>query len=201
MNDLKRNRPRQYLLEALVFFSQKKKLRSPSKMMIYKVIAEFDFRHFQETGFTVTDQKYEAFQWGPVPQPFHNEITLKNTIKLPDDFRDSLSIVDTDFENEFGENYRGFKFIAKRKPNLKIFSPRQTRILEEIAEIYKFATATEASKASHEPGKPWTITVKNKGEHSIINLFDTIKLNEPLTIDIVKEKLKEKVALNYNYGT
>lgn len=187
-------------MESIVFFSQKGKIRNPSKMMIYKLLAEMDFRHFEATGLPITNLEYEAWPWGPVPAKFHKEITKDKNTFLPKDFEEALTIQDTMFENEAGKRFPGFKFIALRRPNLRIFSPRQQEIMEEVAEIYKNATATEASLGSHELGKPWTITVARKGKGAIIDMIDVIELRKPLTKEIVQEMMREKKAFAYNYG-
>jgi uncharacterized phage-associated protein len=189
----------QKLIEALVFFSQKGKLRNPSKMMLYKLLAQFDFRHFEATGLPVTDQTYHAFPYGPVPQPLHDEITKEGFVNLPKDLSEALKVEETEFVDDEGRGHRGFRFTTKRKPNLKVFSARQQQILADILEIYKDATPTEASKASHEPDTPWTITVKRKGEAAIIDFLETLKLTHPLTKDIAHQKLRERGALDYNY--
>lgn len=194
------NKYRQKLLEAIVFFSQKGKIRNPSKMMIFKLLAEIDFRHFEETGLPITNLKHNAYPKGPVADSFFNEITEGKDIVLPKDFEDSVSITKTQFEDENGKLHEGFKFIAKRKPNLDIFSPRQIKIMDDVAFIYKIATATEASKASHEPGKPWTKTVESKGKGAIIDYIEVIPVKKPLTIEIAKEMMRERDALIYNYG-
>jgi hypothetical protein len=72
--------------------------------------------------------------------------------------------------------------------------------MEEVADIYKTATAKQASKGSHEPGKPWTIAVQKRGERSTIDLLDDVFLNEPLTKELAEEKLKDKEAMLFNYG-
>lgn len=191
---------RRRLLEAMVFFSSRRGVRNPSKMMMYKLLAELDFRHFQQTGLPVTNLEYRAYKWGPLPEKLHQEITKDDSLILPADFAEALKVEKTEFAGDDGKVYEGFKYIARRKPNLKVFSPRQLRLLEEVATIYKTATATEASKASHEPNKPWTITVKMKGEKALIDLLETIELEKPLTKEIARDRLNERKALIYNYG-
>jgi hypothetical protein len=169
-------------------------------MMMYKLLAELDFRHFQQTGLPVTNLVYKAHMWGPLPQSFHDEITDGEDLVIPVDFADSISVIRTEFEAEDGKTCQGFKYIPKRQPNLKVFSPRQQQILKDVADIYKTATATEASKASHEPGKPWTITIKTKGELQEIDLVETLELDEPLTKEIARERLRERRAIIHNLG-
>lgn len=199
MNKVK-DKYRQKLLESIVFFSQKRKIKNPSKMMMFKLLAEVDFRHFQETGLPVSNLEYYAYKKGPVADSLFKEITFDQELILPADFESSLTIEKTQFEDENGKMHSGFKYIAKRKPDLKLFTPRQIRIMQEVAEIYKNATATEASKASHEPDKPWAKTIKKKGENAFIDMLETVDLNRPLTKELAQEKLKERKAIYDNYG-
>ncbi len=194
------NKYRQKLLEAIVFFSQKKKIRNPSKLMMFKLLAEMDFRHFEETGLPITNLQHNAYPLGPVADSFFKEITKDDDLILPPDFESSLIVEKTRWEDEDGEIHEGFKYIAKRKPNLNIFTPRQVKIMEDVAFMYKTTNATEASKASHEPDKPWTKTVKAKGKGSVIDYLETVPVKKPLTIEIAKEMMKERDALIYNYG-
>lgn len=194
------NKYRQKLLEMIVFFSQKRKIKYPSKLMMFKLLAESDFRHFEETGLPITNLKHIAFTWGPVAESLQKEITEGDELILPNDFQDSLMVEKNLYTNVVGEKRVMFKYIAKRKANLNIFSPRQIRIMEEVADIYKIADPTEASKASHEPNKPWTRAVKAKGEKAKIDYIEFVPLRKPLTADLAKEMLREREAFIYNYG-
>lgn len=192
---------RQKTLEAILFFSSKKGVKNPSKMMMFKLLAELDFRHFQETGLFVTGLKYQAYPKGPVPKSLQDEITTdKKDLVLPEDFKGTLTIQDTEFEDEKGRRHRGFKYIPTRKPNLKVFSPREQRIMVRVADIYRFSSATEASDASHEPGKPWTKTIQMHNVGATINPFEVLDLTKPLTKEIAEERIREREALIYNYG-
>lgn len=170
-------------------------------MMMYKLLAEADFMHFQQTGLPITDLEYRAYPWGPLPEKLHNEITRETDLVIPEDFSDSLASIPFEYEDTTGKLRKGFMYAAKRNPDLKVFSPRQQRILELIAEIYRDATPTEASKASHEPGKPWTKTIKMKGEKEVIDMVETVDLNAPITKDIARDRLRERNAFLYNLGS
>lgn len=164
-------------------------------MMIYKLLAELDFRHFEERGYPVTNLEYEAWRMGPVPKELESEISNNREIILPKDFVDSLKCEKYEYEKTDGSIAYGFKFHAKRKPDLSVFSPREQRILKEIAEIYKTATATDASRASHETDKPWIKT--REGE--IIDMVETIKLKAPITKEEAREIMREKAAFDRTY--
>ena len=195
--DIPNNPDRQKLLEAITFFAQKGKIKYPSKMMIYKLMAEIDARHFEETGFPITNLEYEAFGKGPVPKEFHNEITKDKQTFLPEDFKGSLDLEEIKYEKN-GKDCTYYKFVSKRKADLRYFTPRELRIMDDVAFIYKETSPTEASKASHEPNKIWTKTVAKKGEGAKIELIEEINVKDMLP-ELVKERIKEKEAINHNY--
>jgi uncharacterized phage-associated protein len=184
---------RKKLLEAIIFFS--KEVRNPTKMMMYKLLAELDFRHFEEKGYPVTDLEYVAWKMGPVPAKLDRELSHNKDVVIPDDFTDSLACEKYEFEKRDGSTAHGFKFRAKRKPDLSVFSPREQRILIEVAEIYRHATATEASKASHEKDKPWIKTP----EGHVIDLVETIKLKAPISKEEAREMMRERAAFHRTY--
>lgn len=192
------DRNRKKILEAIVFFSQKGKIKYPSKMMIYKLLAAMDFRHFKETGMPITDLTYKAYPWGPVPEKLQNEMTKKEELQLPEDFQEALVVEKIKYDKD-GEERIIFNYKARRKPNLEIFSPRQQRIMEEVAEIYKETKPTDASKASHEFDQPWTKTKSKKGVYAEIDFIDVIEV-QGLSPEYLKEMKREREALNYNYG-
>jgi len=195
------DRHRQKLLEAMIFFAES--VKYPSKMMMYKLLAELDFRHFKATGLPVTNLQYEAWKRGPVPKELHKEISpQKDEIVLPNDFGEGLWVEKVDCDTHDGSKKTMFLFHPRRKPHLNVFSPRQQEILKQVADIYKTATPTEASKASHEPGTPWTITVQKCGdkEGAIIDFLDFLDKKSPVTRDEAREMIEEMRAFQRNYS-
>jgi len=189
---------RQRLIEAMVYFS--KKVRKPTKMMMYKLLAELDFRHFKQTGMPVTNLEYEAWKRGPVPRSLNEEITDQKDVILPPDLAEALDCAKTDWETSDGEKRVEFRFKAKRQPNLSIFTPRQKQILKDVAFIYSNATATMASNASHEVDTPWTKTVQEKGEGAVIDYLDQLDENSPVDREDAQERMKEIKAFHETYS-
>lgn len=191
---------RKKILEAIVYFS--KKLKYPSLVMMYKVLAELDYRHLQETGNSVTNLEYFAWDKGPVPKDFDREISDRECkeIILPKDFSTSLRIDKQDWVDEKGNNRYAFYFKEKRKANLDLFSPRQQKILNDIADIYKNTSPTDASNASHERDKPWykVYVIQNKkGEY--IDFFEFLPKNSQVNVGEAKENLFEIAVFQKNY--
>lgn len=192
---------RKKIIEAIVYFS--KKLKNPNKTMMFKVLAELDYKHFLQTGMPVTNLEYFAWDKGPVAKDFYFEITDGDTIDLPDDFKKALSVEKTYWINDKGEQKYTFTYKPKpkRKPNLEVFSPRQKDILEEVAFIYKTTTAKDASLASHEPNTPWERTVKMDGkEGTLIDFLKIVPDNVGIDKEEVRERMVELSAFIANYG-
>jgi len=191
---------RKKIIESIVYFSRE--LKCPSKTMMYKVLAELDYRHFKETGLPVTHFEYFAWEWGPVPKKFDAEISdrVNKTIILPDDFTSSLYIEEENWIDKNGKDAKTLYWRAKRKPNLDVFSPRQLRILEDVAFIYKEATATKASDASHERQTPWYKTnVLTGKEGQLIDFFKILPEDTKIDTEEVKERIDDIVTFRQNY--
>ena len=164
---------------------------------MFKLLAKFDFQHFNETGRTVTNLKYFAFKNGPVPKEFYEEI---KTHDVPIDFKDYFAIIP--FRHEGSEKSGGiFRCKDIGKLNLKVFSQRQERILKEIAEIYKEADASLASHISHLEGTPWHKTVKSEGCHNQeINYLKALEDNSKITIEQAQQSLQDESEFLKNYS-
>jgi uncharacterized phage-associated protein len=192
---LHRNR----IIEAIVFFSRE--VEHPTKMMMYKLLAELDFRHFKESGMPVTGLIYEAWKMGPVPKQLHNEITCDKDVVLPSDIAQSVFVEKEEWINEStGKKGITFTYKPKRKSNLSIFTPRQQRIMKEIVEIYKEANATDASDASHEYGTPWYNTIKRVGLKKEIDFVLDAGSKRNIEKETAEKELEEFFAVVENYG-
>jgi len=189
---------RRRLKEAMVYFARE--LNHPVKTTMWKVLGELDFRHFEQTGVPVTFVHYKTDKYGPVPQELHDEITVHEDVVLPDDMRDALRTSKEKYEvdNEKKPKFC-ITFHALRKPDLSIFTPRQQRLMGEIADMYKFTSAKDAAHASHEPGKPWTLTVKRKGLGAYIEYLDLITKKSKINRAEAAEKMSEMLAFQHNH--
>ena len=63
---------REKLINAVLYFSQNTKFCGKTKLM--KLLYFLDFMHFKQTGKSVTDLDYFAWEQGPVPKEFFEEI-------------------------------------------------------------------------------------------------------------------------------
>lgn len=185
------------IIEAIKYFS--KKLKTPSKMMIYKVLAELDYRHFQKTGMSVTGLDFYAWEKGPVPADFDKEISDREnqSIEVPDDFKSSLYVEEIIWEDNKGKT---LLWKTKKTPKLDVFTQRQKEILDDIAFIYKNATATQASDASHERNTPWAKTNKLFGEEGhLIDFLKILPKESKIDVEEVQERMEERLAFAHNF--
>ncbi len=183
---------RQKLLNALLFFASKVKF--PHKIKLFKLLFYFDFKHIEETGRSVTNTDYVAWKFGPVPKTLYEE--LKNE-RVPEDFKQALAIERTRDE----DGTETVKFIAKQKPDMSVFTPRQKKILENLSETFKDATAKMMIDATHEPNSPWQKTLKTKGEGAIIERELALSNKSPVTPEYVKAFEAERQEMLKNLST
>ena len=189
---------RRRVIEAMTFFA--KKVKRPNKTLMYRMLAELDFRHFSETGLPVTNLVWTAFSGGPVPANLDEEIPAEEYVDLPQDFSEALACSRIAWVNASREKTFRYVFKSKRNAKLDVFSPRQIRILGEVAEIFKQSTRARASQVSHTPDAPWTKTVALKGEGAQIEFIETVKLPESIKREEVQKMLYERSALIENFA-
>lgn len=140
---------------AILFFSRN--VKYAYKLKIFKLLYFLDFIHFREVGRPVTDLEYYTYGMGPVPKKFHEEI---NKDTLPHEIKKSMEIV-VEKDEMTGEGRT--RFIPKVKVNLKVFTRREQKILQDLALIFKDAKAEEMSEVSHLKNEPWDKTKNEKG--------------------------------------
>lgn len=168
---------REKLLNLIAYFT--KHTKNCGKTKLFKLLYYADFRHFKETGKSITDLKYYAWEKGPVPAELYKEL------KHPkQDFMALFNIMKVD------DNTLQLKM--KKPLDTKHFTKREMNIIEETAFIFKDATAGEMIKYTHLPNNPWSKTLEKKGKSKEIDYtlaFDETK--ESITLDEYEYKRKE----------
>jgi uncharacterized phage-associated protein len=88
-----------------------------------------------------------------------------------------------------------------QKPDMSCFSPREHKMLEELALTYKNSSASEISEISHLKNQPWELTLRTSGEKSLIDYLTALKDKSEEEKDLAQEKLNEYFAIiqNFNY--
>lgn len=153
---------------------------------LFKLLYFWDFIHFKRHGLSVTGFEYYTYPFGPVPKKLYDEITKDD---LPRYLGENLSIIEITEEND---EYRQFKINLKNsKIDFDCFSPNEKRILEEVAYIFRDATAKQMTEITHLHNTPWSKTSKD-GEVVLIDYF--LAFDEKETI-LDREEIEERFSL------
>jgi len=181
---------RQKLINAVLFFAKETKHLNTKKLM--KLLNFFDFEHFNQTGYPSIGLEYYAFERGPVPKKFWLEV--KDGV-APDDLKDKVILnLKT---GEYDQSKKEIEFIAKSgtQVDFSIFTPREKKILENLAFIYKDANAKTMSEVSHEAELPWEITKKEKGINAEIDYLLALKKDSLVDRDEAEENLHDHFSI------
>jgi len=184
---------RRKLLSAILFFAKNTKHVNLTKLS--KLLYFLDFTHFKQTGYPSIGLKYYAFRKGPVPRDFWLEIKDGN---VPEDFKGKLALIPR--TDNFAPNYKELEIRAIENPDSSVFTPREMKILEYLAFVYKEARARDISEVTHLPNQPWDITVKKSGENSLIDYLLAIDEKSEVSLDEAKDSLKEHFEAVRNFG-
>lgn len=174
---------REKQLNSIIYFLSNTK--SCGKTKLCKLLYYLDFMHFRETGRSVTNMDYYAWNYGPVPKKLFEEMESP-----PADLKANISIPPANNEKTFVE------LKPKKKFDDRYFTKRELRLLEKVAFIFRDAEAKDMVEASHLPNHPWDKTIKTKGECAQIDY--TLALDETegsLSLEEVIERIKEKKEL------
>lgn len=179
------NTYRAKLLNAILFFAKAVKL--PSKVKIFKLLFFLDFEHFKQTGRSVTNLDYYAWNFGPVPREFFFELCEKG--RVPEDFNDALTLMGFKAEHSGKE---GATFGVKRKADLSVFSPREQKIMKDLVEIWKDADGDTISEYSHLKNQPWDRTKREKGLKAKIDYALALDDGAKVTAQEAEEAMRER---------
>lgn len=184
---------RRKLLNAVLYFAKNTKHVNLTKLS--KLLYFLDFTHFKQTGYPSIGLEYYVFEHGPVPRDFWLEIREGN---VPDDFSGKFVVIPR--TDDFAPNYKELEIRATEKPDLSVFTPREMKILEELAFVYKDAWAWQISEVTHLPKEPWDITRQKSGGNKPIDYLDSIDEKSEVSLDDAKESLKEHFEAVRNLG-
>lgn len=169
---------REKLFHLITFFV--KNTHNCGKTKLFKLLYYADFRHVKETGKSITGLKYFAWDNGPVPKELFYEMK-----KPREDFKKFFGIFQLP-----NDEYTILKIISKEKFNEEIFTKREMKIIEELAEIFGPVPANMMVKCTHLQNNPWDI-IYNKGAGRG-NYIDYILALDKSKDSITEEEYKEK---------
>jgi len=183
---------RKKLLNAVLFFATTTKRVNLGKLS--KLLYFLDFMHFNQTGYPSIGLRYYTFEKGPVPKDFWLEI---RDASVPEDFKRKIALIPR--MDDFAPNYREVEVRALEEPDLSVFTPREIKILEKLAFMYKEATASDMSEVTHLPKQPWDITKKQKGKNKPIDYLVSISEESAVSLEDAEDTLKEHGEVVHNF--
>ena len=177
------DREKEKMIQAMIFFI--KKTRHCYKLKLFKLLYFLDFRHFKQTGRSVTGLEYFAWPMGPVPRELCEK--LKNQAELKDFFKFiPESYFDSDFSND-----KAVRIVPKAPFDKTLFSKRELRIMKELADIYRSLKSKDMTAISHDKKEPWHKVFKEENKPRQIIPYKYALDGSPGSISI--EEAEEKV--------
>jgi len=184
---------RRKLLNAVLFFASSTERVNLGKLS--KLLYFLDFTHFNQTGYPSIGLEYYTFERGPVPKDFWLEIKDAN---VPEDFKGKIGLIRR--ADDFAPNCKEVEVRALEKPDLSVFTPREKEILENLAFMYKEATASDMSEIAHLPKQPWDITKRRKGINKPIDYLVSISEESAVSLEDAEDTLKEHAEVVHNFS-
>lgn len=176
---------REKLINATIYFAKNTQYCGKTKLL--KLLYFLDFRHFKQTGKSVTGLDYYAWDMGPVPRDLYNELD-----DMKPDLKAAIKLLSK-------EGYQ--KYIPKKKFNSEYFSKREARLLENISYIFKDAKADEMIESTHLENEPWDKTLKEKGRLEKIDYMLSIdKIDNSLSAEDAIERKEEISEIHNIFG-
>ena len=179
-------RHREKLINAIIYFAKHTKYCGKTKLL--KLLYFLDFCHFKQTGSSVTDLEYFAWDWGPVPRDLFEELSGK----MKDDLKDAINVLAEDFQ----------RIVPRKKFNGEYFSNREKKLLEDLSYVFRNAKAEDIVEATHLKNHPWDRTLREKGRFQKIDYMLSIDDDrDSLSYDEAKERMEEIEEMRQIFGT
>lgn len=179
---------REKLINAIIYFAQKTKYCGKTKLL--KLLYFLDFKHFKQTGKSVTGLDYFAWQMGPVPRELFEELSGA----MRPDLKTAI--------HELPKDKEAFKQIRpKQRFNDQYFSKKELKLLEEISFIFEDAKADDMVESSHLQNEPWDRTLRQKGEYKQIDYMLAIDSEiVSLPYEEAKKRMDERSEMFKIFG-
>jgi uncharacterized phage-associated protein len=177
---------REKIINAIIYFATNTKYCGKTKLM--KLLYFLDFLHFKQTGKSVTGLDYFAWKMGPVPKVLFDELSGD----MKSDMRAAIKVLPKD----------GFQGIQpKTKPDIRFFSKREMKLLEDLSFIFEEANAEVMVESTHLKNEPWDRTLRTKGEFQEIDYMLAIDSDiVSLTQDEARERMEERSEMYEIFG-
>ncbi|HXN05589.1 MAG TPA: Panacea domain-containing protein [Nitrospiria bacterium] len=165
--------------EAILYIAYKSQFDPKfGAIKLNKILFYSDFFAYRELGKSITGVEYQHLDEGPAPKAL-----------LP--VREKL-ISDGSIELEYRRYFNGVqeRIVAKRKPDLHIFTPEEINTIDEVIDALKNLNGREVTELSHKEFG-WKLT--NDGE--VIPFRTAWFSTEPLNMDQIE--YGKKIAGRY----
>lgn len=177
---------REKLINAIIYFAENVNFCGKTKLL--KLLYFLDFRHFKQTGKSVTGLDYFAWDMGPVPKELYKE--------LDEGMRPDLKAAIKSLPKE------GFqKITPKKRFNPDFFSKREIGLLEDLNYIFRDAKADDMIESTHLNNEPWDRTLKEKGRLAKIDYMLSIdSIDGSLSFEDAKDRREEIEEMHKIFG-
>jgi uncharacterized phage-associated protein len=175
-----RTSKREKLFHAIVFFNEHTK--ACHKVKLCKLLYFLDFEIYRQTGKSTTGLPYFAWPMGPVPREFFDELSAPRA-----DMKKALVIHTAPADDPDGD--RRLTILPRIDFDESLFTKRELKEMERLAEIYRTATGAQMKLASHERGLPWHQIYEVQGRHQELIPYDLILDDRPDSV--TKERADE----------
>jgi uncharacterized phage-associated protein len=137
------SRSRDKLINAILYFAER--TRGLGKIKLFKLLYLLDFEHFRQTGRPVTGMEYRAWKMGPVPAEL---------VQVWDDLDADLAEA-IEVRPEKVYDYVRENVVPKRRFDDTHFTPRELRILGELAARYVEDLSEKLIDVTHDENGAW----------------------------------------------
>jgi uncharacterized phage-associated protein len=139
------NANRNRLINAIVFFAEN--TQHCGKIKLFKLLYLLDFEHFRQTGKSVTGFEYQAWKFGPVPFELMEEWE-----EFGPDMTQAVRIEPEKVYDHTRMTVRVNEGVAFDPDD---FTPRQLRIMEELAAKYRANYSLPMVELTHQENGAW----------------------------------------------
>lgn len=162
------SRSRDKLINAILYFAEH--TRGLGKIKLFKLLYLLDFEHFRQTGRPVTGMEYRAWKMGPVPAAL---------VQIWDDL-DADLVEAIEIRPEKVYDYVRENVIAKRPFDDAHFTPRELRILGELASSYAEDLSEKLIDITHDENGAWAMVWQDgTGSDRVIDYRLALAENDP----------------------
>lgn len=159
---------RDKLINAILYFAER--TRGLGKIKLFKLLYLLDFEHFRQTGRPVTGMEYRAWKMGPVPAEL---------IQVWDDFDPDLAEA-IEIRPEKVYDYVRENVIPKRRFDDAHFTPRELRILHDLAERFTEDLSEKLIDVTHDENGAWAqVWQDGAGNDQVIDYRLALADNDP----------------------